>query len=233
MTLVNTSLYILMLEELVWLTTRTPENIVVNLEDVPDHVTPALDASCPGAGRHRGPLTVWEESRLRRTQGGGHARVPPVGGPGHVLLYPGPSSTTPALPVGLSNFRYEKPWRPPSLLLEADPPRHDAPRAALTKILGPREIRRLGESWAADAEELVEDLLARGTEFDAVTDLAAAFPLRVFPDAVRIPQAGRENFLPYGDHVFNAFGLPNELVARGAPPTVNLPCEFSTSRDFT
>ena len=31
--------------------------------------------------------------------------------------------------VGLSNFRTEKPWRPPSLLLEADPPHHDAPRA--------------------------------------------------------------------------------------------------------
>ena len=33
--------------------------------------------------------------------------------------------------VGLSNFRYEKPWRPPSLLLEADPPQHDAPRRVL------------------------------------------------------------------------------------------------------
>lgn len=29
--------------------------------------------------------------------------------------------------VGLANFRHEEPWRPPSLLLEADPPRHDAP----------------------------------------------------------------------------------------------------------
>jgi cytochrome P450 len=124
--------------------------------------------------------------------------------------------------VGLSNFRNEKPWRPPSLLLEADPPHHDAPRAVLTKILGPREIRRLGESWTADAEELVEDLLARGTEFDAVTDLAAAFPLRVFPDAVGIPEGGRENLLPYGDHVFNAFGPPNELVAEGAPRVAEL-----------
>ena len=26
--------------------------------------------------------------------------------------------------VGLSDFRWEKPWRPPSLLLEADPPAH-------------------------------------------------------------------------------------------------------------
>lgn len=124
--------------------------------------------------------------------------------------------------VGLSNFRYEKPWRPPSLLLEADPPHHDAPRAVLSKILGPRELRRLGEAWAADAELLVEDLLSRGTEFDAVVDLAAAFPLRVFPDAVGIPQAGRENLLPYGDHVFNAFGPPNELVAKGAPRVAEL-----------
>ena len=29
--------------------------------------------------------------------------------------------------VGLSNFRYERPWRPPSLLLRDDPPHHDAP----------------------------------------------------------------------------------------------------------
>jgi 4-methoxybenzoate monooxygenase (O-demethylating) len=124
--------------------------------------------------------------------------------------------------VGLSNFRYEKPWRPPSLLLEADPPHHDAPRAILAKILGPRELRKLADSWAADAEELVDDLLAKGTEFDAVTDLAAAFPLRVFPDAVGIPQAGRENLLPYGDHVFNAFGPPNDLVAKGAPRVAEL-----------
>ena len=124
--------------------------------------------------------------------------------------------------VGLSNFRYEKPWRPPSLLLEADPPHHDAPRAILTKILGPRELRRLADSWATDAEELVDDLLTKGTQFDAVTDLAAAFPLRVFPDAVGIPKVGRENLLPYGDHVFNAFGPPNELVTKGAPRVAEL-----------
>jgi hypothetical protein len=41
--------------------------------------------------------------------------------------------------------------------------------------------------------------------------------LRVFPDAVGIPQGGRENLLPYGDHAFNAFGPANDLVAKGAP----------------
>ena len=119
--------------------------------------------------------------------------------------------------VGLSNFRHEKPWRPPSLLLEADPPRHDAPRRVLTKVLGPRALRRLREKWFADAEALVDAVLAEGSEFDAVDALAEAFPLRVFPDAVGIPTAGRENLLPYGDHAFNAFGPVNDLVEKGNP----------------
>ncbi|MDP4502550.1 cytochrome P450 [Nonomuraea turcica] len=116
--------------------------------------------------------------------------------------------------VGLSNFRYEEPWRPPSLLLEADPPRHDAPRAVLSKILGPRALRKLRTAWFSDAEELVEDVV-RERQFDAAERLAMAFPLRVFPDAVGIPREGRENLLPYGDHLFNAFGPPNDLVEKG------------------
>ena len=119
--------------------------------------------------------------------------------------------------VGLSNFRYEKPWRPPSLLLEADPPQHDAPRRVLSKILGPRALRRLRDGWFADAETLVDQVLSgAGSEFDAVPALAEAFPLRVFPDAVGISPHGREHLLPYGNHAFNAFGPDNDLVAKGA-----------------
>jgi cytochrome P450 len=130
--------------------------------------------------------------------------------------------------VGLSNFRYEKPWRPPSLLLEADPSKHDAPRRVLTKVLSPRALRRLRERWVADAEALVDEVLASGTEFDAVPVLTSAFPLRVFPDAVGIPQEGRENLLPYGDHAFNAFGPSNDLVAKGAPRVAELSAWVAT-----
>jgi hypothetical protein len=87
----------------------------------------------------------------------------------------------------------------------------------LTKVLGPRALRRLHEQWVADAEVLVDQVLAAGAEFDAVPALAEAFPLRVFPDAVGLPARGRENLLPYGDHAFNAFGPPNDLVAKGNP----------------
>ncbi|WP_421108464.1 cytochrome P450 [Streptomyces sp. NEAU-S77] len=115
--------------------------------------------------------------------------------------------------VGLANFRHEKPWRPPSLLLEADPPRHDAPRRVLSEILAPPALRRLRTRWAAVAEELVDQVLRDATEFDAFVALAEAFPLRAFPDAVGLGPDGRENLLPYGNMAFNAFGPRNDLVA--------------------
>ena len=124
--------------------------------------------------------------------------------------------------VGLSNFKKEKPWRPPSLLLEADPPRHDAPRRVLQKVLSPRSLRKLRDGWFADAEVLVDEVLADGTEFDGKERLADAFPLRVFPDAVGLGPDGRENLLPYGNHAFNAFGPMNDLVAEGAPRVAEL-----------
>lgn len=120
--------------------------------------------------------------------------------------------------VGHLSFRHEEPWRPPSLLLEADPPQHDAPRRVLAELLGPRTLSRLREGWFEDARRLVDELLPPGVdavEIDGQRDLAAVFPLRVFPDAVGLDQEGRENLLPYGNHLFNSFGPDNELVREG------------------
>jgi len=56
----------------------------------------------------------------------------------------------------------------------------------------------------------VDELLAIGS-FDAIADLAEAYPLSVFPDAVGLKKEGREHLLPYAGVVFNAFGPPNAL----------------------
>jgi 4-methoxybenzoate monooxygenase (O-demethylating) len=112
--------------------------------------------------------------------------------------------------VGLSDFRKEPPWRPPSIILEADPPLHTRTRAVLTRILSPAAINVLRETFAREAEALVDRLVER-REFDGVADLAEAYPLKVFPDAVGISEQGRENLLPYGSMVFNSFGPRNDL----------------------
>ena len=112
--------------------------------------------------------------------------------------------------VGLSDFRKEPPWRPPSIILEADPPLHTRTRAVLTRILSPAAINILRETFAREAEALADCLVER-REFDGVADLAEPYPLKVFPDAVGLSEQGRENLLPYGTMVFNSFGPRNDL----------------------
>jgi cytochrome P450 len=112
--------------------------------------------------------------------------------------------------VGLSDFRKEPPWRPPSIILEADPPLHTRTRAVLTRILSPGAIKVLRETFEHEAELLVARLV-ESREFDGIADLAEAYPLKVFPNAVGISDEGRENLLPYGSMVFNSFGPRNDL----------------------
>lgn len=112
--------------------------------------------------------------------------------------------------VGLDDFRKTKPWRPPSILLEVDPPLHTQTRSVMSRVMSPAAMRQKRVEWQEKADRLVDDLVARGT-FDAISDLANVFPLRVFPDAVGLGPEGRENLLPYGNMVFNSFGPRNEV----------------------
>src|SRR5437588_4690634 len=81
--------------------------------------------------------------------------------------------------AGLSDFRKEKPWRTPSLLLEADPPAHTRAREVVGQSLSPPALRALRERFEREAIELVNQLAVLGS-FDAVTQLAEVYPLKVF-----------------------------------------------------
>jgi cytochrome P450 len=115
--------------------------------------------------------------------------------------------------AGLTDFAREKPWRPPSLLLEADPPEHTANRHVVTSVVSPRTVKEMRPAFEAEADALVDRLVAVG-RFDGVRELAEVFPAKVFPDQVGLPAEGRENLLPYGNLAFNAFGPPNAHFER-------------------
>ena len=123
--------------------------------------------------------------------------------------------------VGHSDFAKEPPWRPPSILLEPDPPYHNRTRAVAAKVLSPAAMRRMRDAFEVQAVALVGRLLDAGGECDGIADLAEAFPLRVFPDAVGLQEEGREHLLPYGSLAFDAFGPDNALrraaLATGGP----------------
>jgi len=111
--------------------------------------------------------------------------------------------------VGLTDLRVDA-WRPPSLLLEADPPEHTKVRSIIERVLSPRAVKRLRNTLEVRAETLVDGLVSVG-RFDAVTEFAEVFPLQVFSDAVGVRKEGRENLLLYGDMVFNGQGPRNDL----------------------
>src|SRR6476660_8691369 len=65
--------------------------------------------------------------------------------------------------VGLSDFAREKPWRPASLILEADPPAHTRTRAVLNRVLSPTVMKQLRGAFVAAADARIDALLAKGS----------------------------------------------------------------------
>lgn len=116
---------------------------------------------------------------------------------------------------GLSNFNTEEPWRPPSIILEADPPLHTQTRGVLAPLLNRVALESLRSDFEQKARELVDGLAQRAHDgkvrVDGVKEIAEVFPLQVFPDAVGLQKEGRENLLPYANMAFNAFGPRNQL----------------------
>lgn len=115
--------------------------------------------------------------------------------------------------VGLANFRHEAPFRPKSLLLEADPPDHTVVRTVISRVMSPKTIKQLRELFETEAEAMLDRLLEK-RKIEGVKEFAEHFPLKVFPDAVGLESEGRDNLLLYGDMVFNALGPRNDLFER-------------------
>jgi cytochrome P450 len=131
--------------------------------------------------------------------------------------------------VGIDDFRRTTPWRPPSLILEADPPLHTRSRTVMNRALSAKPMAGLRADFREAAEKLVDKLLAR-RRVDAIADIAEVYPLSVFPKAVGLGREGVENLLPYGAMVFNAFGPRNAhfeaAMAKAAKvvPWINAQC---------
>jgi cytochrome P450 len=110
--------------------------------------------------------------------------------------------------VGLQDFALEEPWRPPSIILEVDPPDHAITRRVLLRAMSPKVVADLRGFLLDEARALVADLLARG-RFDGVVDLAEVYPTTVFPKAIGMKQSDPRKLVDYGSMVFNALGPDN------------------------
>lgn len=111
--------------------------------------------------------------------------------------------------VGIDDFRRTAPWRPPSLLLETDPPVHNRTRTVMNRALSAKPMAALRAGFKAAAERIADAVVAR-RHVDAIADIAEAYPLSVFPGAIGLGPDGLHNLIPYGSMAFNAFGPRNK-----------------------
>jgi 4-methoxybenzoate monooxygenase (O-demethylating) len=112
--------------------------------------------------------------------------------------------------VGLNDFKLGKPWRPPSIILEADPPAHTRTRKVMARALSPKAVAQFKEDFSATAERIIDALLEKGS-FEAIISLAEAFPTAAFPRAVGMTDTDPRRLVDYGAMVFNALGPDNDI----------------------
>lgn len=102
------------------------------------------------------------------------------------------------------------------VVIATDNPLHDQLRSVLAERLSPRALRQLRAEIQRKADAMVAEVVARGS-FDAVSDLAQAFPLAVVCELIGMPQTDKRRLLEWADAGFNLWGPPNRRTLDAMP----------------
>jgi 4-methoxybenzoate monooxygenase (O-demethylating) len=126
-----------------------------------------------------------------------------------------PQTYSNAAGVGYAHFgKEQKPWRKPSIILDADPPEHTAVRRVVARIVSQRALNELRDRFVDVAESLLTDVFksdsASSIDIEAVTELVEPFVLTAFGGALGVGPEARRRLLEYGAITFNALGPENE-----------------------
>jgi cytochrome P450 len=99
------------------------------------------------------------------------------------------------------------------ITLCSDDREHQVLRRVIAKPITPLAIKAYQDLIVAEAESLVERLVARKS-FDAAKDLAQYLPVTIVSDLVGLPQEGRERMLDWAAANFECFGPINDRTTK-------------------
>lgn len=116
--------------------------------------------------------------------------------------------------AGLSDIRKPESWRPASVIVEVEPPRHTEVRKVVNSVIAPTAVRGWRPRFEAGAEALIGAVVERGS-FDGVRDVAEPYVIKVFPDSIGL-EINRDQVVAVGDKNFNSIGPNNELFTTSA-----------------
>ncbi|MFC3655979.1 cytochrome P450 [Xanthomonas hyacinthi] len=94
-------------------------------------------------------------------------------------------------------------------VIASDPPDHTPLRRVISARMSLRGLRAMEAQVQEAADVLIDKLVAR-RHIDAITELAAGFPLMIVADLIGLPENERDDLLNWADAVFNTFGPENE-----------------------
>lgn len=100
--------------------------------------------------------------------------------------------------------------------LRSDPPEHTTLRTTLSENLTPRALRGLGVQIEAKADALIAELATRG-DFEAIDDLARAFPLEIVADLIGFTGEVKENMMRWGQAAMEVIGPMNQRTQESFP----------------
>ena len=93
--------------------------------------------------------------------------------------------------------------------ITTDPPQHTRMRGVIRMPLSAPALKEIAPRIEAEAERLVDQLVARKT-FDAMADCARHLPVTIVSRLVGLPEEGRANMLRWAAATFDALGIMNE-----------------------
>jgi cytochrome P450 len=110
----------------------------------------------------------------------------------------------------------------------SDGEEHQRLRRITAKPLAPAALNALKSDITTKAEQIVDQLIAKGT-FCAVTELATALPIDIVASAVGLPEEGRERMLVWAEQMYNCFGPLNDRT-RSAFPVLDEMMHYATAQ---
>jgi len=108
---------------------------------------------------------------------------------------------------------------PTTSTLTTDGDIHNHFKRVLMKPLTPQAMQDLRARVDQEAQAIV-DLLADGSEFEAVSKLASYLPTKIVADLVGIKNVGPEQMLQWSGAIFDAFGPPDRARTVAAIPAI-------------
>jgi cytochrome P450 len=94
-----------------------------------------------------------------------------------------------------------------------DPPQHTRLRKLVQKAISPRRVNEMRGSAAAFANQLIDEMLARGGVCNLVTDYAVALPIEMLSSLLGVPSSDREKFERWASSTLSVAGKSEQEIA--------------------